>query len=116
VTAKAAPKRAAKPRIRGIDLARGFAIFGMFGAHILMTEELGWDPSTWAGIVHGRSSILFATLAGVSVALMTGGSQPYDGERLRDARTRLLVRAVLLMAIVAPTSRASVSSGRVAAW
>ncbi|MBB1243186.1 DUF1624 domain-containing protein [Streptomyces durbertensis] len=86
-------------RIPGIDLARGIAVVGMFGAHTLMTDELSWNPSTWADLVNGRSSILFATLAGVSVALLSGGSRRYDGETLRDARTRILIRAVLLLAL-----------------
>ncbi|MCX5601202.1 heparan-alpha-glucosaminide N-acetyltransferase domain-containing protein [Streptomyces phaeochromogenes] len=86
-------------RIPGIDLARGFAILGMFGAHTLVTRPLEWDPSSWPDLVHGRSSILFATLAGVSVALMTGGARPYDGVALRDARTRVIVRAILLLAL-----------------
>lgn len=69
----------------------------MIAAHTVSTAPmLGWDPSTWAAVVHGRSSILFAVLAGVSVALMTGGPSVLSGGRLRDARTRLLVRAVLI--------------------
>ncbi|MBB1255985.1 heparan-alpha-glucosaminide N-acetyltransferase domain-containing protein [Streptomyces alkaliterrae] len=95
----APPTKPPRRRIPGIDLARGIAVIGMFGAHTLMTGELGWHPSTWDALVNGRSSILFATLAGVSVALLSGGSRPYDGEALRDARTRILVRAVLLLAI-----------------
>lgn len=91
--------RSGRPRLVGIDLARGLAIIGMFGAHTLVTVELGWQPSTWAGVVHGRSSILFATLAGVSLALMSGGRRAVGGAALRDARTRVLVRAALLYAL-----------------
>ncbi|WP_265520135.1 heparan-alpha-glucosaminide N-acetyltransferase domain-containing protein [Oerskovia flava] len=88
-----------RPRLVGIDLARGLAIIGMFGAHTLSTAELGWDPTTWAGVVHGRSSILFATLAGISLALMSGGRRPLGGAEMRDARTRVLVRAALIFAL-----------------
>lgn len=98
-TARGGGAEAVKQRIAGIDLARGLAILGMFGAHILLTEALGWHPSTWTDLVNGRSSILFAVLAGVSVALMTGGTRVHDGASLRDARTRVLVRAVLLFAL-----------------
>lgn len=94
------PRRKGRHRIAGVDLARGIALIGMIGAHTLNTTGvLGWAPSTWASVVQGRSSILFAVLAGVSVALMTGGTSPVSGGRLRDARTRLLVRAVLIFAL-----------------
>ena len=84
-------------RIAGVDLARGLAVLGMLAAHLVTLEHLVWsDPSTWAGIVQGRSSILFATLAGVSIGLVTGGEQPWEGERMTTARLRLVVRAFLL--------------------
>ena len=88
------------PRIRGVDLARGLAMLGMLAAHVSMAPSLvPTDPSTWAGVVHGRSSILFATLAGVSVALLTGRSTPPAGDDLVRARLRVLVRAVCLFAV-----------------
>ncbi|MCW2584111.1 MAG: hypothetical protein JWQ53_2901 [Klenkia sp.] len=74
-------------------------MLGMFGAHLLTTSDLVWgDPSTWNGLVDGRSSILFATLAGVSVALLTGRTSPPSGDALVRARLVLLVRAVLVFA------------------
>lgn len=88
-------------RLHGIDLARALAVFGMLAAHLLTIEEpfsLS-DPPTWVDLVNGRSSILFATLAGVSIALMTGGRMPHRGARLRVSRRRLAVRAVVLWAI-----------------
>ncbi|KQS64934.1 heparan-alpha-glucosaminide N-acetyltransferase domain-containing protein [Modestobacter sp. Leaf380] len=87
-------------RLRGVDVARGLAVLGMFGAHLLTTDELVWtDPSTWSGLVDGRSSILFATLAGVSVGLLTGRTTPPEGEALVRARLVLLTRAALLLAL-----------------
>ena len=86
-------------RISGLDLARGLAVLGMFGAHLGDTGELGWDPATWKALVDGRSSILFATLAGVSIALISGGRTPYTGRELARARTRVLVRAAWVFAI-----------------
>ncbi|REJ04401.1 DUF1624 domain-containing protein [Microbacterium bovistercoris] len=85
-------------RIGGVDLARGLAVIGMFAAHLLTTPEFwDWgDPSTWLIIVDGRSSILFATLAGVSIGLVTGGAVPLTGDRMRTARGRLAVRAGML--------------------
>ncbi|GAB3600815.1 heparan-alpha-glucosaminide N-acetyltransferase domain-containing protein [Microbacterium tumbae] len=85
-------------RVAGIDLARGLAVIGMFAAHLLVTSDhWDWaDPGTWSSVVDGRSSILFATLAGVSLGLVTGGPVPLDGSRARVARGRIAVRAGLL--------------------
>jgi len=85
-------------RIAGIDLARGLAVLGMFAAHLLWIDDpFDWgDPSTWTAIVQGRSSILFAMLAGVSIGLVTGGTTPVVGDAMRTARRRLIVRACLL--------------------
>lgn len=84
-------------RIAGIDLARGLAVIGMLAAHLLWIPPLDLDnAATWSGIVEGRSSILFATLAGVSIGLVTGGTRPYRGMRMRVAQGRLVIRALLL--------------------
>lgn len=88
-------------RVLGADIARGIAVLGMFTAHVGVTSD---DISTlegWLSLAHGRSSILFATVAGLSLALFTGGSRPVTGEAMRTARARILVRAVLLLALVA---------------
>jgi uncharacterized protein len=88
-------------RVLGADIARGVAVLGMFTAHVGVTSD---DLSTfegWLSLAHGRSSILFATVAGLSLALVTGGSRPLTGEAMRTARARILVRAVLLLALVA---------------
>jgi uncharacterized membrane protein YeiB len=97
----AGPERdtAAGRRIGGLDVARGLAVLGMFGAHLGDTGRLGWDPVTWRALVDGRSSILFATLAGVSIALLSGGRTPATGAQLARARTRILVRAAWVFAI-----------------
>jgi uncharacterized membrane protein YeiB len=99
--APADPERGPAPgrRIGGLDVARGLAVLGMFGAHLGDTGDLGWDPGTWRALVDGRSSILFATLAGVSIALLSGGRTPSTGRELARARTRVLVRAAWVFAI-----------------
>jgi uncharacterized membrane protein YeiB len=87
-------------RIAGIDLARGLAVIGMIAAHLLWIDDFDFGaPSTWLAVVDGRSSILFATLAGVSIGLVTGGRRPLTGPDLRLARERLAVRAALLWVI-----------------
>ena len=97
----AAVEARAGGRIGGVDLARGIAVLGMFGAHmgIGRDAELGWDPSTWPAVVDGRPSILFAVLAGVSVALLSGGRAPATGDALVRARVRVLVRAAWVFLI-----------------
>jgi len=88
------------PRILGVDLARGLAVLGMFGAHIGVTKDVDLSqPSTWLGVVHGNSSILFALIAGVSIAILSGGSRPLSGVELLQARTRIFARAALIFAI-----------------
>lgn len=83
-----APSRST-PRLVGLDVARALAVLGMFAAHTA--------PGTWLyTISEGRAAALFAVLAGVSIALMSGGSQPSEGAQLRTARVRIAVRAVLL--------------------
>lgn len=93
------PATAAGSRIAGLDIARGLAVIGMFAAHLLTRRDLGWDPESWRFIAFGRSSILFAVLAGISVALLSGRQTPLEGIPLVQARMRILVRAVLIFAI-----------------
>ncbi len=81
-------------RLAGVDLARGLAVIGMLAAHLLAIDPFDWaTPHTWVAVVDGRSSILFALLAGVSIALATGRTDPPRGAALREARRRLARRA-----------------------
>ncbi|MFD8769067.1 heparan-alpha-glucosaminide N-acetyltransferase domain-containing protein [Microbacterium oxydans] len=85
-----------------MDVARGLALVGMFGAHLMVASGPDFtlsDPSTWLDIVNGRSSILFALLAGVSLALMTGGAQNATADELRKIRLRLVGRGAAIFVI-----------------
>ena len=88
------------PRLMGIDVARGLAVFGMIGVHVgvAATFEAG-SPATWTALVEGRSSILFAVVAGISVALASQGQRTPVGEELRTARLRMAGRAIAVLAI-----------------
>lgn len=88
-------------RLAGVDLARGLAVIGMLAAHLLWTsEEWVWtDASTWSSIVDGRSSILFATLAGVSIGIVTGGHQPLPRGRIGAVRARIALRGGILLVL-----------------
>lgn len=88
------------PRILGLDVARGLAILGMAGAHIGETDAVDpLDPTTWLGLVHGRSSILFAVLAGVSIALMTGRTALPERESVPGIRLELVGRGAVIFLI-----------------
>ncbi|WP_327144708.1 DUF418 domain-containing protein [Nocardia sp. NBC_01327] len=97
------PRESSAPaaaRLVALDVARGLAVLGMIVAHIGVTRDLAWgDPGSWLSIANGRSSILFATLAGISIALMSGRERPPSGQQLVAVRLRILVRALLLFAI-----------------
>lgn len=83
-------------RIPGVDLARGIALLGMLVAHLMIVSRLTWsDPQSWDGVVDGRSSILFATLAGVSLALVAGSATPPSGYLRRLFCSRALLIWVL---------------------
>src|SRR3954471_19532701 len=87
-------------RVTGLDVARALAVFGMLGAHFGgVPADVDAAPSSWLGAVNGRSAILFAVLAGVSVALLTGRTVVPAGADLVGARTRLLVRAAWVFGI-----------------
>lgn len=84
-------------RITGLDVARGLAVIGMFAAHVLLLDEFDWtSPGTWGGIVDGRSAATFAVLAGVSIAIISGGMTRAVGIALTRARIRIVVRAAAI--------------------
>ncbi|HHW84123.1 MAG TPA: DUF1624 domain-containing protein [Actinomycetales bacterium] len=86
-------------RLVGIDAARGLALLGMIAAHVGVTTE-GFDSlEGWLSLSQGRSSVLFAVVAGFSVGIISGRLTPHTGERLVRTRMRLLVRSVLLLAV-----------------
>ena len=87
----------ARGRIIGVDLARGIALIGMAATHMLAVQNQDTGHLTTVGwIAAGRASALFAVLAGVSLALVTGGERPRRGrDRLRSS-TSIAVRALLI--------------------
>ncbi|WP_458689144.1 DUF418 domain-containing protein [Nocardia tengchongensis] len=77
-----------------LDAARGIAVFGMFAVHVGPSRQSA--GAAWLTVFEGRSAALFAVLAGVSLALMSGGAQPATGLAARRALVRIAVRAVLV--------------------
>ncbi|MFF0003434.1 heparan-alpha-glucosaminide N-acetyltransferase domain-containing protein [Streptomyces tibetensis] len=93
-------------RLDGVDLARALAVLGMFVSHIgpaLILSGVGRKagaPAEFLGaLTDGHASILFATLAGASLALLTGGSRPHHGVALRQDVARIAVRAAILFVL-----------------
>lgn len=88
------------PRLVGIDVARALAIIGMFASHTLSLSEFDIDaPSTWVTLTQGHSAATFVMLAGLSVALFSGGTRRPSDTELVHTRHTLLVRAVLIFAL-----------------
>ncbi|MFF0943986.1 heparan-alpha-glucosaminide N-acetyltransferase domain-containing protein [Kocuria sp. CPCC 205300] len=86
-----------KPRLVGVDAARGLALLGMMSIHILPA----WNPETYEATLQwqlfaGRAAALFALLAGVGLAFSSGGRTPHRGRTMTGDRAGLLVRAVLI--------------------
>jgi uncharacterized membrane protein YeiB len=79
-----------QPRIAAVDIARGLAVLGMFVAHTMPQA----DESEL--LVDGRSSILFATVAGVSLGLLSGGTDPPGQGSRAVIRRVVLVRALFV--------------------
>ena len=83
-------------RIVGIDVARGIALITMAATHMLPTHTPEGEMTLVGLLFGGRASALFALLAGVSLAIVTGGSTPKEGRDLKRARVTIAVRAGLI--------------------
>lgn len=88
-------------RLVGLDVARCLALLGMMATHVVGKRTPDGDL-TWAyALAGGRASALFAVLAGVSLALMSGRTEPGSirgGERWSVA-AGLAARAALIALI-----------------
>ncbi len=97
--AEAATAPGASRRLVGVDVARGIALLAMMATHALPGTDPDGSVSTAFAIASGRASALFAVLAGVGLALLTGGAAPLRGPALAAARRGVLGRAVVLAVI-----------------
>ncbi|NUP38706.1 MAG: DUF418 domain-containing protein [Streptomyces sp.] len=87
-------------RLVGVDLARALAVFGMYIVHI--GPPLSATHGVARGVRYmadGHSSVLFATLAGFSLMLIAGRFEPKTGLAGRQAKARIAIRAVILLAL-----------------
>ncbi|WP_282694129.1 DUF418 domain-containing protein [Streptomyces sp. CC208A] len=87
-------------RLVGVDLARALAVFGMYIVHIGPALSATDGVGTWVRyLADGHSSVLFATLAGFSLMLIAGRRAPKTGLAGRQAKARIVIRAVVLLAL-----------------
>lgn len=100
-TATSAPADTArKGRLIGVDAARGLALIGMMSVHIITAEDPVTGELTPAYLIaSGRSSALFAVLAGVGLALAYGGTQPVRGRDHARAAVSIVARAIALILV-----------------
>ena len=95
----AAPAGRRDRRLVGVDATRGLALLGMMAVHVLPGVARDGGATTAHLIAGGRSAATFAVLAGVGLALLTGGTQPPGGRRYAGAAAGLVVRAVAIAAV-----------------
>jgi uncharacterized membrane protein YeiB len=86
-----------KNRLIGIDAARGMALIGLIGVHILPASDPDTGEPTLAWeLFNGDASALFALLAGVGLALSSGGRRPHQSVQMTATETGLMARVVLI--------------------
>ncbi|WP_284059190.1 DUF418 domain-containing protein [Streptomyces sp. AS02] len=86
-------------RLIGIDLARGLAVFGMYASHVGPDPSVGGPVGFLLESARGRSSALFAVLAGFTLVVITGRPSPRTGRDGRQAAGRVVIRGVVLIAL-----------------
>ena len=98
-SAQLAERRGGKGRLVGVDAARALALAGMMAVHMLPSRGEDGGPTASYLVFGGRSSALFAVLAGVGLALATGRSTPPRGRDRLSMASGTLVRAAVLAMI-----------------
>lgn len=101
-------------RVTGIDMARGLAILGMMVVHLVNPENDQGDMAWSWRLSSGNAAALFAVLAGLGIALSTGGATaPRRGRLVRSVvgvstRAALIGLIGLTLGVIVPTEDANV--------
>lgn len=82
-----------RSRVAGVDVARALALLGMMAVHMTPPEHVLHD------VAAGRASALFAVLAGLSLALVTGGASRHRGRLLAADAAGIGCRALVIAGI-----------------
>jgi len=85
-----------KSRIVAVDAARGVALLGMFVVHVFPVFNRDGTPTVAWTLAAGRGPAAFALMAGISLALVTGGWRPVHGRARTAAGAGLAVRALVI--------------------
>lgn len=86
-------------RLVGVDLARFAALAGMAATHLFPAFQPDGSLHPAYAVAAGRAAALFAVLAGVSLALASGGRTPPRDKALWSARAGVTARAAFLLAL-----------------
>lgn len=90
----------AKSRLAGVDAARGVALAGMIAVHVFSFYLQETDSVSWlVPVFSGRAAALFAVMAGVGLALASGGRHRRSGEQAAADRRAIAVRSGMIAAI-----------------
>jgi uncharacterized membrane protein YeiB len=93
------PTQRAAGRLVGVDAARGTALLGMMAVHVFPAVDAAGETHVAYVVAAGRAAALFAFLAGVGIALSTGGPRPPQGRALAAACAGLAGRAGFLLVL-----------------
>ena len=86
-------------RLVGLDVARAVALIGMVAVHTMSAETDDGSLSVSWLLASGKASALFAVLAGIGLAFMSGRTVPPRGDRWVRAIMRQVIRAVAMFVI-----------------
>lgn len=86
-------------RLLGVDAARGVALLGMVATHVVTATTDDGTPRLTMMAFAGVSSALFVILAGMGLALSTGGADGVSARPELPWRRRLALRAAVLFAL-----------------
>jgi len=101
----------ARPRVIGVDVARGLALLGMIATHVYGSLDGRGDPTTAHVVAGGRAATTFVLVAGVSLAFLSGGRTAVRGRERVAVSAGLVVRAVLIGALGLALSALSEANG-----
>ena len=88
-----------RPRVVGVDVARGLALIGMLATHVFGTLDDNGNPTAAQFVAGGRAATTFVLVAGVSLAFLSGGRNGVRGRERVAAAAGLAARAALVGAI-----------------
>lgn len=88
-----------RTRLVGVDVARCLALLGMIATHVVDAREPDGTLTALQWLAGGRASALFAVLAGVSLALVTGRRTPLRGAARGRLSAAIAVRALTVALI-----------------